>query len=153
MTGRDEVQVVEYHRHSTTISTIRRKVFIEEQKIEPALEFDGLDESLPQLIAYSNGVPVGTARMQLDQAESTIKLQRLAVLPDHRRHGIGTRMIDAVVGYAKLHEFHTIVLHAQIYALQFYTRSHFQVKGDTFMEVGIPHVTMLRRIDPQTISN
>jgi predicted GNAT family N-acyltransferase len=37
-----------------------------------------------------------------------------------------------------------VVLNAQTHAVPFYARFGFAVEGATFMEAGIPHVTMAR---------
>jgi predicted GNAT family N-acyltransferase len=39
-----------------------------------------------------------------------------------------------------------VVLNAQTHAVPFYTRLGFAVAGATFMEAGIPHVTMAREL-------
>jgi predicted GNAT family N-acyltransferase len=124
------------------IQTIRREVFQREQGVSEELEFDGLDDSAEHLLAYRDGVPVGTARIRRLN-EKIVKIERLAVLSSARRLGIGRQLMEEAIavarGYADAEE---IVINAQEYVTRLYEKLGFEVVGDRFEEAGIPHVKM-----------
>ena len=68
---------------------IRRRVFVEEQGIAEALEFDGLDPAARHLLAVVDGAPAGTLRIRLIEQGRTAKIERVAVLAPQRGTGSG----------------------------------------------------------------
>jgi ElaA protein len=66
---------------------IRRTVFIEEQGVSEALEFDGLDQEARHLLASVDGEPSGTLRMRLLERGRVAKIERVAVLAPCRHLG------------------------------------------------------------------
>jgi predicted GNAT family N-acyltransferase len=128
--------------YSEVIQTIRREVFQREQGVSEELEFDGLDDSAEHLLAYRDGVPVGTARIRRLN-EKIVKIERLAVLSSARGLGIGRQLMEEAIavarGYADAEE---IVINAQEYVTRLYEKLGFEVVGDRFEEAGIPHVKM-----------
>jgi predicted GNAT family N-acyltransferase len=75
-----------------------------------------------------------------------VKLRQMAVKSDCQGQGIGRGILDDV---EKFHENQSVVvfsLHARLSAIGFYEKSGYVVTGDEFIEVGIPHVKMVKRI-------
>ena len=120
-----------------TIEAIRRRVFVDEQKIPEKDEFDGEDASCLHVLARLNRDPVGTGRLM-----PTGKIGRLAVLAASRRHGIGSRMLLRLVELARERGLPEVYLHAQVSALPFYVAHGFAAEGDEFEEAGISHRRM-----------
>lgn len=122
------------------LRTIREQVFIIEQKVPTELEWDGLDEQCYHLLATTeNETPIGTARMLLDG-----HIGRMAVLIEHRNQGVGSELLFSLLAIARQHYINKVYLHAQLQAVEFYRRHHFEVISEEFMDAGIPHVTMHR---------
>lgn len=119
---------------------IRRAVFIEEQGVPAALEVDGLDPSCEHFLVFRDGVPVGTARVR--QTDDGWKLERVAVLREHRGCACGARLVEHVL--RSLPAVASIHIHAQESALGFWQRAGFAAHGPTFDEAGIPHRHMSR---------
>ncbi len=117
---------------------IRRKVFVEEQGVDPALEYDHEDEAHHYLLILA-GKPVATARWR--ETEKGIKLERFAVLPGFRNRGIGEiilkEVLKDVTSSGKM-----IYLHSQVNAISFYARNGFIKFGEQFTEAGIEHFVM-----------
>ena len=67
---------------------IRRRVFIEEQEIPEAEEWDDADATCTHFLATDGDRPAGTAR--LIAAGGIAKIGRVAVLPEFRGTGAGT---------------------------------------------------------------
>ena len=74
---------------------IRKKVFIDEQKISEKIEIDSNEKSSKYIIALINSIAVGTARWRDDG--SKVKLERFAVLKEHRNKGIGRKLNEFIL--------------------------------------------------------
>lgn len=130
------------------IEQIRRQVFVEEQGIDPELDFDGWDAGSQHLLARWQGKPVGT--MRLRHVELTVKIERLAVLPGFRRLGIARKLMQ--VGLAVLNDrgIDVVQVHAQNYVQALYHQLGFEPEGEEFEEAGILHVKMKKQLRSQT---
>lgn len=145
-----EVHIVAYDAaHSPHIRRIREAVFINEQGVAAKLEFDGLDDNAVQvLIADNKGHYVGTGRM-LDDGH----IGRIAILPKARGQGLGAKVVQALVAEAIRLNYSGVYLNAQTHALAFYFKLGFSLLGDEFMEAGIPHQSMVLKLDSATGEN
>lgn len=122
---------------------IRETVFVDEQRVELSLEFDGLDDDAEHLLAMRDDTPLGTLRLRaLD--DRTAKIERVAVLKEARGQAIGAALVKAALSRSQDRGFRQAKLHAQTYALDFYTKLGFAAYGEIFDEDGIPHRAMLR---------
>lgn len=140
------IQPVSYNEAIESIQAIRRQVFQQEQGVAAELEFDGLDETTEHLVAYLDGIAVGTLRIRQLQPE-TAKIERLAVLKTARGQGIGRQlMAKAIDQVARDPEKREIVINAQEYVRGLYQKLGFEVIGDRFEEAGIPHLKMRKRL-------
>ena len=120
------------------LRTIRFEVFVKEQSVPEALEWDGLDGECRHVLARDEqGAPIGTGRLLPDG-----HIGRMAVLKEWRRGGVGTALLAELIRIAGSHGHSSVVLHAQSYVTQFYARMGFVVTSAEFMEAGIPHVEM-----------
>ncbi|MEW8978728.1 MAG: GNAT family N-acetyltransferase [Symbiobacterium sp.] len=122
---------------------IRRKVFIEEQKVPPEEEMDGLDESAAHVLALDpDGRPVATGRL-IPYGHRTGKLQRIAVLAEVRGQGYGRAVVEALEEIGRAMGFTRFVLGAQTHAEAFYRKLGYRTTSpEVFLDAGIPHVHM-----------
>lgn len=122
---------------------IREAVFIVEQRVSRALEMDGADPECRHLLArLPDGTPVGAARMKADG-----HIGRIAVLERWRGRGIGARLVEEMVVRARDAGLASVDLDSQTHAIPFYEKLGFASRGEVFMEAGIPHQNMVRRIE------
>lgn len=121
---------------------IRRAVFVEEQGVGDALEFDGGDDHAHHLLALRDGHAVGTLRVRSLDAGRIAKIERVAVLPGARGLKIGQALVEAALAMARSDGARAASLHAQTTAQGFYARLGFVAFGPEFMEDGILHVAM-----------
>jgi predicted GNAT family N-acyltransferase len=119
------------------LEVIRRAVFIEEQRIAEADEWDGEDAASIHVLARLNRDPVGTGRMN-----PAGKIGRIAVLAGVRGRGIGSRILRRLLHEARRRGIREPYLYSQVQAVPFYERLGFERRGDEFDEAGIPHVRM-----------
>lgn len=122
---------------------LRHAVFVDEQGVDPAQEWDGRDGEATHLVAIDGaGTVVGTCRLLVDGAVA--KLGRLAVAAPARRQGVGTVLLHAGEAWSREAGCARIVLHAQTYARALYAAAGYEAVGETFMEAEIEHVRMER---------
>lgn len=140
-----EIIIVDYAEAITEIRTIRHQVFSVEQGVEPALEFDGKDDTAQHLLAYFNSQPVGTARIRY-LSPQTAKIERLAVLSAARGQGIGHKLMEAALDVISAKKVDETLVHAQEYIKQLYHNLGFQQVGEPFDEAGISHVKMIKKM-------
>src|SRR3546814_7287873 len=78
----------------------------------------------------------------------------MAVLRDWRGGGVGDALLHALLRQARELGWNDIILNAQVSAQSFYARHGFVPVGERFIEAGIEHQALRRRIDrPQAIES
>ncbi|MEL6438348.1 MAG: GNAT family N-acetyltransferase [Cyanobacteria bacterium J06621_8] len=137
------IKQVEYQEEKADIRHIRTQVFQLEQNVPAELEFDCWDETTVHLLAYLNGQAVGTTRIR-EIDPDTAKIERLAVLSEFRRCGVGKRLMETALQTPPASQKLQIIVHAQEYISRLYQQLGFIVVGDKFSEAGIPHVKMIK---------
>ena len=124
------------------LRAIRYEVFVREQGVPEALEWDGLDPACRHVVAETAaGEAIGTGRLLPDG-----HVGRMAVAKAWRREGVGSALLERLVSMARARGDRLVVLHAQSYVTAFYRRAGFEAIGAEFMEAGIPHFEMRKRL-------
>lgn len=140
------VEAVTWAEQGAELYAIRRAVFVVEQGVPEAMELDEADPVCWHVVARApTGQAIGTGRLL-----ASGRLGRLAVLPAWRGHGVGQAMLHRLLNLARQQRLTEIVLHAQIQALPFYAKLGFHAESDEFLEAGLLHCRMRRRL-PATI--
>lgn len=121
---------------------IRRSVFVQEQGVGEALEFDGRDGHARHLLALRDGEAVGTLRVRWLDEGRIAKIERVAVLAGARGSKVGRALVEAALALAGSAGADAASLHAQTAAQAFYATLGFVAFGPEFMEDGIPHIAM-----------
>ncbi|WP_099826778.1 GNAT family N-acetyltransferase [Oceaniglobus indicus] len=117
---------------------LRRAVFIAEQGIAEADEWDDLDGACIHLLACDANRPVGTARVF--RRDEIAYIGRVCVLATHRGTGLGAHLIRAALEQVRaMPGVTTARLGAQIHAIGFYERLGFVAFGPQYDDAGIPH--------------
>ena len=123
---------------------IRKEVFVGGQKIASEMDSDGLDSKSEHVILYNNKKAIGCARIRYINKD--MKLERLAILDKYRGQGHGQELMKFIVEYAKKQDVNNIIMSAQQYLERFYEKFGFKKEGESYEEVGIPHIKMYRKI-------
>jgi len=74
--------------------------------------------------------------------ESTVQMRQVAVAESLQNTGIGRALVEYSESVARDEFFSEIILHARETAVQFYLKLGYEVYGEPFTEVGIPHRNM-----------
>ncbi|MGB3616781.1 MAG: GNAT family N-acetyltransferase [Catalinimonas sp.] len=129
-----------------TAMLIRRRVFVEEQKVPHREEYDQHEGTSNHYLAVDAvHTPCGTARWRV--TDYGIKLERFAVDANFRHRGVGTALVEAILKDLKHHPLgpgKKIYLHAQLPAVALYRKFGFESVGEQFTEAGIEHCKMER---------
>ena len=75
-----------------------------------------------------------------------IHMRQLAVRGDLRGRGIGQRLAKYSETFARDLGYEEIVLHARETAVEFYEKAGYEVRGDRFVEVTLPHFPMGKKL-------
>lgn len=135
------VVVGDWARLEPALRSVREAVFIVEQGIPAALEWDADDATSRHALACIDGAPVACGRLLPDG-----HIGRMAVLSAWRGQGVGRAILEALIDSAQQRGLPLLQLHAQIHATGFYERAGFAVEGPPFDEVGIEHQRMVRTL-------
>jgi predicted GNAT family N-acyltransferase len=136
------VSLICWHDGEPLLKSIREEVFIREQAIPAELEWDGLDESCRHALALSHkGDAIGCGRMSANG-----HIGRISVLPQWRKQKVGTAIMEALLDYARTHEYKQVDVDAQTHALPFYRSFGFTEHGKEFIEAGLPHIKMTMKL-------
>ena len=73
---------------------VRKEVFVKEQNVPEAEEYDEFDLKAYHIIAYINKIPVATGRLFKEQ--DTWFIGRICVLKEYRKNRIGKLIIKAL---------------------------------------------------------
>lgn len=132
------------------IREIRRRVFVQEQGVSTANEFDDTDREAVHFLAWLDDAAVGTARLYGEGGVA--RIGRVAVLASVRGRGVGSAIMEQALLEARRLGYDEVVLHAQTRVRSFYGRLGFRAEGEVYEEEGIPHISMrltgLSRLEP-----
>lgn len=122
---------------------VRHKVFVEEQKVPAAREVDGLDDLARHFIARFGDRVVATCRVRI--MGDAAKIERVAVLKDFRRRGIGQALMKYILQELPgAGDIRLLKLSSQAEAVPFYEQLGFKKHGPGYLDAGIPHFDMSR---------
>ena len=125
---------------------LREEVFVAEQKIPAALEWDAADAGAIHAVAFNRfGLPLATGRLILQEG-APARIGRMATSRLVRSSGVGRQVLDALIDAARSRGVSELMLHAQTNAQNFYLRAGFAPHGAVFEEAGIPHIEMRRAL-------
>lgn len=137
------VAAADYARDLDALRAVRETVFVREQQVPLALEWDALDPECMHVIARDDsGRPIGTGRLTPQRS-----IGRMAVLADWRGRGVGDAVLLALLQQARASGWREVTLNAQVSAIDFYTRHGFVPFDARFLEAGIEHQAMRRVLD------
>lgn len=122
--------------------SIRRKVFIEEQHVDPDIEIDEKEAACTHIVGYNdNQQPIVTARLY-PLSSHAYKIQRVAVLKEYRGKHYGQEILAKIDDIAQREGIKNLHLGAQNQAISFYEQLGYVIDGEEYEEAGILHHDM-----------
>jgi predicted GNAT family N-acyltransferase len=132
------VRPARWQEEQAAIARVRRTVFIDEQGVPEAMEWEAGDPDCLWFVAVGPGdAVVGIGRLTPDG-----RIGRMAVLPGWRGRGVGSALLAAAVEAARAKGQSRVELSAQTRATSFYARQGFVAHGQEYLDAGIPHRAM-----------
>ena len=119
---------------------IRRAVFIEEQGVPEAEEYDSFEAQSLHLMVYVDEAPAATGRIWHDGTD--FRIGRLAVRKEFRGQKIGDLALRLLIYKAFSSGAQSLLISAQTYIMPFYRKFGFREFGEEYLEAGIPHYMM-----------
>uniref|UniRef100_UPI0040542849 GNAT family N-acetyltransferase n=1 Tax=Paenibacillus sp. FSL H8-0537 TaxID=2921399 RepID=UPI0040542849 len=135
-------RLVQNQEDRDAVFEVRRSVFVDEQGVPAANEYDEFEDTAQHLLALSGQVPVGAGRLRV--VDGVAKLERICILADYRKLGIGKIIVEAMEQAAAAQGLASAKLNAQTQAEGFYSKLGYRTVSDIFFEEGMPHVTMTK---------
>ena len=84
--------------------------------------------------------------MLIKQDKEVVRLRQMAVLNNLQGKGIGRALMSFAENIARDRGYKKIIMHARKTAIGFYEKLGYQVSGDEFLEVTIPHFVMEKEL-------
>ena len=137
------LQLGSWEALQTLAAPLRTEVFVDEQGVDQALEWDEHDALCVHAVLCNRlGAPVATGRL-LPSVNGVAKIGRMAVKRVLRGQRLGDQVLSALMDAARQRGDTEILLHAQCSAEKFYLRQGFRRQGEVFMEANMAHVEMV----------
>ena len=136
------VSLVCWHDGEPLLKSIRDAVFIREQCVPAEQEWDGKDDGCRHALALSlQGDAIGCGRMLPDG-----HIGHIAVLPQWRQQKVGRAIVEALLDYARAHDYPQISVDAQPHYVPFYRENGFIEQGEAFMDAGVQRIKMALKL-------
>lgn len=120
-----KIRQTTWQQEKNALRAVRKSVFIQEQGVPQAMEWDQADEeAIHLLVEDANGRPIGTGRLL-----KTGQIGRMAVIVAWRGDGIGSALLTQLLEIAKTSGISAPFLNAQAQAIAFYRRAGFHTVG------------------------
>jgi predicted GNAT family N-acyltransferase len=127
--------------------TLRSSIFIDEQGISLADEFDTQEGVCDHYGAFLHGELIGYGRLMFTY--DTVNIDRIALKYDLRKKGLGKEFLIFLENEAMKRGCTTAKLHAQQQSSPFYEKQGYNRRGEHFIEAGIVHVEMYKSLEKE----
>jgi predicted GNAT family N-acyltransferase len=139
-----EVRVATTADEVAAALALRERIFCGEQGVSFEADQDGRDPEATHIVAVDDGEVIGTCRLLF--RGDVARLGRLAVEQGRRGDGVAAAILREADRISTEAGAGSIALHAQTYARALYERAGYEQRGALFVEEGIEHVAMEKRL-------
>lgn len=141
------VKIVENQNELKDAYSVRKIVFVNEQNVPLEEEIDQYEDEATHFVMYHEGSPIGAGRFRI--VDGYGKVERICVLKEARKTGAGKAVMEAIEDHAKDKGIQKLKLNAQTHAIPFYAGLGYEVVSEEFLDAGIPHKTMAKKLQPE----
>lgn len=138
------VKIVENEQELNDAFSVRKTVFVGEQHVPKEEEIDQFEDRATHFVLYHEGTPVGAGRFRI--LNDYGKVERICVLKKARKRGAGKAIMMKIEQFALAQGLHQLKLNAQTHAIPFYAELGYEVVSEEFLDAGMPHKTMVKKI-------
>lgn len=127
------------------IIVLREAIFVVEQECIYQ-DADGKDLAAIHLVGREHGDLVAYCRIY--PGDGGVHIGRVATAKAYRKKGLAYQLMEHAhkIAVKRFQGFSEIHISAQKYLQAFYEKIGYEVKGDDYLEDGIPHVAMTRSL-------
>ncbi len=105
------------------VYSVRVDVGVKELKIDPKTEFDKYDTyDTDYILALDKTIPAGACRVRFIEDEQTAKIERVNVISEYRKNGVGRALIEYAERFIASGGYDTIVITSKEEAVGFYEK-------------------------------
>ena len=132
----------------------RQELLLRDKFLRKPIGMSLFDEDLSKEIddchigAFSNEKLIGVLILS-PVDEELIKIRQVTVDETYRGKGIGTEMIKFAESHSLSEGYKRIVMHARKFSVGFYIGLGYEIMGEEFMEVTIPHYKIQKELECQ----
>jgi len=129
------------------ILQLRNEVFVVEQNCIYQ-DADGKDQNAIHLF-YKDKDKIAAYTRIFDAGKyfENASIGRVVVSPDYRKKGLGKKIMADSIDFIHNHLNQPVIeISAQTYLKKFYNELGFKEKGTEYLEDGIPHIKMIKKI-------
>lgn len=98
------------------------------------------------LIAAFADVRIVACCILTPRKDKRVQLRQMAVDESFRNRSIGLQLLYFTEKVARRAGFDTLLMHAREEAVGFYKKAGYEISGEAFTEVGIPHYLMMKKL-------
>jgi predicted GNAT family N-acyltransferase len=98
------------------------------------------------LAAYTDEYALVATLLLSEKDAKTVQMRQVAVATNAQRKGVGAAIVAFSEAVARKNGYEAMVLHARDTAVDFYLAQAYTKVGAPFVEVGIPHIAMEKRL-------
>lgn len=129
----------------------RQVVDLREEVLRKPLKISLKDEDLSKeandaILAAFEGAKIKACLLLTPLENGWYKLRQMAVAAAEQKSGVGRHLVGFAEEWVRNHKGKGIQLHSRYVAIGFYEKLGYQKEGGMFLEVGIPHVLMLKSL-------
>ncbi|MEX1197147.1 MAG: GNAT family N-acetyltransferase [Pseudohongiellaceae bacterium] len=134
---------LDYHR----TLTLRERVL--RQPLGKVLSGDDLANEQAQwhFGLFDASGKAGACLVAAPAGENAVRLRQMAVAPEFHSRGLGGRLLRLTEDELQRRGVFRVTLNARSTATGFYHRHGYHIRGQPFIEVGIPHQAMTKQLD------
>ncbi|WP_375562219.1 GNAT family N-acetyltransferase [Bernardetia sp. OM2101] len=106
-----------------------------------------LENNSYHIAAYDENQKIIGAAMFVPLSSTKLKMRQVVVADDWQGRGIGKELIEFAENFAQSKGYKIVEANVRQKAMGFYEKLNYQKQGKEFMEVGVPHMKVEKKLN------